>query len=158
MCAFDSAVLFPLYACIIIVRQYVIAASFSQNGVHHRRPISRPTPLKQHKSHKPLSPNTHSHQNSHSLRQKRPRSHPLLLFLQRSQPKPLARQQSLNLRGLSFRLGRRLRALLDNRVDADQYLEPSGSPLVSACRDGNVELATFLLNPGSRSEQRLLQR
>ena len=41
------------------------------------------------------------------------------------------------------------RVLLDNGMDVDQYLELSGSPLVSACRGGNVELAKFLLDQGA---------
>ncbi|KAM0805125.1 ankyrin repeat-containing domain protein, partial [Usnea florida] len=41
------------------------------------------------------------------------------------------------------------RVLLDNGMDVDQYLELSGSPLVTACRGGNVELAKFLLDRGA---------
>lgn len=39
--------------------------------------------------------------------------------------------------------------LLEHGMDVNQYLEMGGSPLVSACYNGNVELASFLLNHGA---------
>ena len=43
------------------------------------------------------------------------------------------------------------RVLLDNGMKVDSYLELCGSPLVSACQRGNVELARLLLNQGADS-------
>ena len=39
--------------------------------------------------------------------------------------------------------------LLDNGMEADHYLELSGSPFVAACRAGNLDLAKFLLDQGA---------
>ncbi|KAL8823310.1 MAG: hypothetical protein Q9191_005975 [Dirinaria sp. TL-2023a] len=41
------------------------------------------------------------------------------------------------------------KVLLDNGVDANQYLELGGSPLVSACATGKLSLAKFLLDRGA---------
>jgi ankyrin repeat protein len=41
------------------------------------------------------------------------------------------------------------KVLLDNGLDVNQYLELSGSALVTACQAGNVELVRFLLEKGA---------
>ena len=41
------------------------------------------------------------------------------------------------------------RVLFDNGMDANRYLELSGSPLAAACQAGNLGLATFLLDRGA---------
>ena len=41
------------------------------------------------------------------------------------------------------------RVLLENGMDVNNYLELGGSPLVSACQSGNVDLAEFLLSKGA---------
>ena len=41
------------------------------------------------------------------------------------------------------------RILLDNGMEANHYLELSGSPIVAACGAGNLDLARFLLDQGA---------